>query len=738
MSQKNPPKPFKYDLKKRTKRTAGWFGDKREMEAPDVDAPTFTLGTLPTAWDEDIPEPEGYDQQVREVKLARRKKQLEALKKARLNPKPISTATIDPKHALELYNQYVHPDNKLVKRVIGAGLPSAAERKRRKEAKKKREDQLFAEWDKPEDREAAIKLGRKMFAAATGRARPKLTPDQRVQRQAKQNLHIVYPNAIYTTDKNVRGYLKSMRGKKYENPTNQNWEGKNYKTLPEEDLTNAENTFAEFTGMLGYMPTYDKKLASLKTAKRAYPADEYDVRAYDMDNDPLTPENVIIRRKKDKRLVAANGYRLTAPNERQQMRRLQQMEYYRRFPTAEDRKGVKFTDFLSVAFNKTQKNKGYNQITKYINYIFVQFLGVQPKKQPVLLRLYTSGNWTDLGVYAEMSMIGWNTMVSRMAKLYLDMFVWKYIGFSTKYETLESKILNEYQEHLEGTPDFTQYIVPDLEVYNWIMQSNLMQPDLERALLNIAGIQDKIKELMDAQVAKLTADDEAKQAEVNSMNFLADLVIKLFMKSNQSTLIALIDKDGRDSSTGTSAAAATEGVKDATTAFFSKYMFLPVPTNDPEYTNYIENRDKQGSSIKYVSIVPGKTAYTESIKYWGEEYVSIMKVEDVATAEQMMEYGEKGYSDDDRSDDTEYIEEEVEEEVEETEEEEEAEKPSSSSSSSSSAPPMQKEEEEEESEPEPPKPKAKPKKAHASTRIISRMRKNKKADEEEKEEPEEE
>ena len=83
MSQKNPPQPFKYDPKKRTTRTAGWFGDKRQMQAPSVDAPIFTFGTLPSAWGEDIPEPTGYDEQVRAVKLARREKQLEALKKAR-------------------------------------------------------------------------------------------------------------------------------------------------------------------------------------------------------------------------------------------------------------------------------------------------------------------------------------------------------------------------------------------------------------------------------------------------------------------------------------------------------------------------------------------------------------------------------------------------------------------------------------------------------------------------------
>ena len=224
-----------------------------------------------------------------------------------------------------------------------------------------------------------------------------------------------------------------MRGEEY-TPVNTSWEGKNYRTIDDEELRRAENDFAEFTGMLGYMPAYDDKLATLEIARKMYPEDKYDVVAYDMDDDPLTPQNVIVREKDTGRLVAANGYRLAQPNERQQQKRFRKMLYYSENRTADQRRSMKYGKFLQARFGKTSKSKGYQPIVKYMTQIFGQYMGINSGRQPILFKVLPIQSMADaqLNVYAETSLIGWNTILSRMARLYLDMYLWKLIHLKEK------------------------------------------------------------------------------------------------------------------------------------------------------------------------------------------------------------------------------------------------------------------------------------------------------------------
>ena len=208
-----PPLTFTFDPRKRTARPTDFFGDAMEMEAPQFGAPTqIATANVPSVWGDGIEAPAGYNDKVRDNLIARRKKRqeraLSRLQDLASHPekfqamldKRLSTAAIDPKDAFERYRQYIHGDNKLVKRTIGKGLPSAAERQRMKEERAARALQIFGtKYPKPEDMAEAIRIGRKYYQAASGRARPPLSAEEKLKRQQKQYLHMVYPNAIQKT-----------------------------------------------------------------------------------------------------------------------------------------------------------------------------------------------------------------------------------------------------------------------------------------------------------------------------------------------------------------------------------------------------------------------------------------------------------------------------------------------------------------------------------------------------------
>ena len=152
------PLTFTFNTNNRTARPTDFFGDAMEMEAPQFGAPTqIATANVPSVWGNGINAPAGYNDKVRDNLIARRKKRqeraLNRLQDLASHPekfqamldKKLSTAAIDPQDAFERYRRYIHGDKKLVKRTIGKGLPSAAERQRMKVEREARAAQIFGE-----------------------------------------------------------------------------------------------------------------------------------------------------------------------------------------------------------------------------------------------------------------------------------------------------------------------------------------------------------------------------------------------------------------------------------------------------------------------------------------------------------------------------------------------------------------------------------------------------------------
>ena len=220
--------------------------------------------------------------------------------------------------------------------------------------------QAYPDITDERDRELLYARGRKLARQRMKKSH-KLTDEEKALARERRDYRQIFPNAVLKGE-DVEEELREFDGDDFTDYVNPGWRGLYPQTMPHEDREKAARTFAELTGTLGWMPTYDPKLTTVESAAKVYNSEDYDIKAYDMDMNDFTPANVIVRKKtfmKDakgnfirdpqthKRVpapetewttIAANGYRLQDPNQNQQYARLKTMAYYKSHPTSSKRK----------------------------------------------------------------------------------------------------------------------------------------------------------------------------------------------------------------------------------------------------------------------------------------------------------------------------------------------------------------------------------------------------------------
>ena len=153
---------------------------------------------------------------------------------------------------------------------------------------------------------------------------PKYTPtkeekEAKAQRQfAQREFRRQHPTGIF--DDAAQTYIKEKKyiGDKYD---------RNRYFAEDSRFQNADqyremygDMFAEMTGVLGMEPKFDPRLLSVESTKKVYNPKDYDIKAYDMDDDPTTPYRIVVRKKLRDRtgkltgnlgpVIAAGGYHL--------------------------------------------------------------------------------------------------------------------------------------------------------------------------------------------------------------------------------------------------------------------------------------------------------------------------------------------------------------------------------------------------------------------------------------------
>ena len=415
------------------------------------------------------------------------------------------------------------------------------------------------------DRELIFARGRKLERQITKKSHP-LTPEEKIIAREKREYRQVYPNAVLM-DGDVDKELQDFDGEDYDDYVNPSWKGVYPQTMPHVEREKAARTFAELTGTLGWMPTYDPKLTTKESAAKVYNSEDYDIKAYDMDMNDFTPANVIIRKKAFKKdgkgaylrdsqgkriplpesewtTIAANGYRLQDPNQNQQYGRLKTMAYYKAHPSASARREEPMGVYIQNSQIYAPKAKNaLASVKKYVRSVlldrgntFRQSLNVS--NSPILLNLCKiekDGN-KYTGIIYSMSSVAVNFLVSETSRLLCAYVIYPAVIQKKDSNRPESRLYQIFRQYAESLhPPTTGYYTDEYQ--NW-WKNNLLEPSVEIALNRDDYLRDDIE-----NEVKLM-----KRARVNTYEIttriLADIVIKKMMYYYEENLPTLLTAVG--------------------------------------------------------------------------------------------------------------------------------------------------------------------------------------------------
>ena len=369
--------------------------------------------------------------------------------------------------------------------------------------------------------------------------------DDRLRRQYRQG----FPNAVMMS-KDIDVALKHFDGDDYKDPVNPEWVGMYPQTMTPAAREKAARTFAEMTGTLGWMPTYDPKLTTVESAKKVYNPQDYDIKAYDMDMNDFIPANVIIRKKfdidangnyvqlpeKDWKIVAANGYRLPDPSSKQQYARLKTMAYYDKYPTAKGRRQNPFSQFIKGSIYAPKSKNALASVKNFVKKVicdqFDTLIDNHPGSSvPYLFGIDRSGH--DLGFVLSMSPIAMNSLVSNVARLYAAYELYPIVVASRTAETPQTTPSYLYTIFEKYVQDCSAQPAPDAEMskefHLWWLNKHLIHPSLETVLLRDSYIRTTLDSMV--AVNSETFDDTLSAATEfdEKIGYYVDLVIKMFM-----------------------------------------------------------------------------------------------------------------------------------------------------------------------------------------------------------------
>ena len=231
------------------------------------------------------------------------------------------------------------------------------------------------------------------------------------------------------------------------------WIGRTPQTMSAEERHKAMMAFAALVGVLNVQPKFDARLLSVESAKQIYNDEDYNVVAYDLDDNVLTPGTVIITTKFDTtdfdgnyipagQIIAIGGYKLANPSGSASEARMKKMMYYSQNPKRKDRKNVTFKDWMNAdeqAGLRKPKSapKGMRIVTEHIRSILETLsYGLMPTRmrvgdkyieRPAFMAFASRGsgeseNLTIIVCY-RVSSIVMNTIISRVAELYFNLLV---------------------------------------------------------------------------------------------------------------------------------------------------------------------------------------------------------------------------------------------------------------------------------------------------------------------------
>ena len=508
-------------------------------------------------------------QEQRDKRRAAELKRHEAILNKTYNPpRSFMSTDITDQEALNLYYQMAYNGKPLVKAHKSRGEEplSYAQRKVINDARKAQFTQdLNRVYSDPKfkdqrDKELAYIQGRKLARQLQSLGKEKKSSKQIAEDRFKRQYRRIYPNAVLMGDQ-IDETLKDFDGEDYTDAENPDWVGMYPQTMKPEDREKAARTFAEMTGTLGWMPTYDPKLTTVESAKKIYNPADYDIKAYDMDMNDFTPANVIIRKKFDInsdgqyvqlpeeqwKIIAANGYRLPDPSPKQQYARLKTQAYYKSHPTAAARKQTPLSNYIrNSVFAPKSKNalaSVKNFVKKVICYNFDQL--TTGYNVPYLFVLIRDGE--DLGIIFSMSPIAMNSLVSHVARLWCAYELYPLVlGMRADFgNTPPSYLYTIFEKYVRYCDDDIPEPGLTKEFQEW-WEVNLIHPKLETVLHRDSFIHNALDSLISASNKTFDETPSSRTQFETKISYYVDLVIKSFMNYYQDSVNQLLRAAGKE------------------------------------------------------------------------------------------------------------------------------------------------------------------------------------------------
>ena len=353
----------------------------------------------------------------------------------------------------------------------------------------------------PAEQKSFLSTGRKAYNQALGRKKAQKSQWTDIDRTE----HLTHKNSVSNQFKDkVNQYVGIEYPDAAKSHMYNKWDGKYPQTLNDTEREEAGRMFAEMTGTLGWMPTYDKKLTAKESAAQVFNPNDYDIQAYDMDNNPLTPANVIIRKKNSDGtlgpILAANGYRLPNATPSQQLRRLKEIDYYQTHPTVDARKQQGYGAFLKEQKYLKESKSLMNEVKTFIKDVLTSFKEYTVKP-PAFFSLITRTapnrppNNLITSVTFQFSTVAFNTLIARTARLFLLYQCYCHANPIPNANTAEAITFNNYIQFLHNVtvpPTRNQDVA--LDGRGEFFRVRLLEPHTELAMFRDSRIADTVRQ----------------------------------------------------------------------------------------------------------------------------------------------------------------------------------------------------------------------------------------------------
>ena len=263
-------------------------------------------------------------------------------------------------------------------------------------------------------------------------------------RKALRNVKRRLPASI--TRPELLGILRDMQGTKYDaasfadkygiDPART---GRSLSTLTPSDRKDVIARFMELVGVLNVKPVYDPRLLTADSAEEVYNPDDYNIEELDLDSNILTPAAVVVTTKFDREtrggevipagtVVAVGGYRLVEGSESTSRKRLQDMEYYKAYPTKAERKQVSQKYFNRVNYGvgtKSTRETGSKFLSEKVRQLFAAGGIPEAGKFTSGANIEDRPSWltTDTTVWLKLATPAYNTLVSRTVELLFNFYI---------------------------------------------------------------------------------------------------------------------------------------------------------------------------------------------------------------------------------------------------------------------------------------------------------------------------